>query len=160
SPRSGSRYIGFARSHCARRIIIRAARMRSSASVYRASISATVRRPSSESYSARSLWISKRSGPMRVPLVAFRRSRACFPTHWSRDRAGLGDRARAEDLERFQVERERLARVLLARVPGEDALGPRADVDQLGAHLPRQLAEHLERPQEAEADQGVAELAA
>src|SRR5207302_9704347 len=66
------------------------------------------------------------------------------------------DRAGAEHLERVEIERERLARVLLARVPGEAALGPRADVDQLGADLTGQLAEDLERAQEAEPDQGVA----
>ena len=73
---------------------------------------------------------------------------------------GERHRAGAEDLERVEVERERLARVLAARVPAEAALVPRAHVDDLRAHLARQVAEHLERLQEPQPDERVAELAA
>ena len=73
---------------------------------------------------------------------------------------GQRHRARAEDLERVEVERERLARVLAAGVPAERALVPGADVDDLRADLTGQVAEHLERLEQAEADEGVAELAA
>src|SRR3569833_4407838 len=56
-------------------------------------------------------------------------------------------RSRSEDLERVEVEGKRLARVLAAGVPGEAALVPRADVDDLGPALAREEENHLARLQ-------------
>ena len=71
-----------------------------------------------------------------------------------------GHGAGAEDLEGVEVEGERVALDLPAVVPAVAALGPRAHVDELLADLHGEVAEHLEGLQEAEADDGVAELAA